>query len=188
MRYIIVLTALFCTTLAQQKLQDLTEVLSNNSDVSQFTSLLTSSVYGDLYANLSFQQDITILVPNDDAFSKIENSQIGDAFKNNQTDAIRAILQYHVIPGIHRSNSYNGSFQFNPTWLKNPTYSNVTGGQVVGGVLQSGDLNVFTSGYGSRSTVVQPVCLPPRDPYPSVFLPQKCLRPFSSKTLTSTVL
>lgn len=157
----IVFTALICITLAQEKLKYLTDVLEANSDVSQFTSLLTSSAFGDLYANISFQQDITILVPNDDAFSKIENSQIGDAFKYNRSDAIRAILQYHVIPGIHRSDSYNGTFQFNPTWLDNPKYDNVTGGQAVGGVLQSGDLNIFTSGYGSRSTVIETVCHPP---------------------------
>ncbi|MCJ1465644.1 hypothetical protein MMC07_004263 [Pseudocyphellaria aurata] len=149
----VVFAALICTTIAQKQLQDLTQVLGDDPNLSQFTALLTSSAFGSLYANLSFQQDITILVPNDDAFSKIENSQIGDAFKYNQSDAIRAILQYHVIPGVHRSNSYNGSFQFNPTWLNDPKYDNVTGGQVVGGVLQSGDLNVFISGYGSRTTV-----------------------------------
>ncbi|MCJ1271386.1 hypothetical protein MMC22_011286 [Lobaria immixta] len=150
-----VFTALICTTLAQQDLKDLTDVLKGNSNLTQSTSLFLSPAYGDIYANLSFQQDITILVPNNDAFLNVENSQIGYAFKANDSDAIHAVLQYHIIPGIHRSNSYNSSFQFNPTWLNNPKFTNVTGGQVVGGVMQSGDLNVFTSGYGSRTTLIQ---------------------------------
>lgn len=144
------------TTLAQQTPPKLSDLLKDTKNLTQFSTLLAS--YDDIYANLSSQHNnITILAPNDDAFNKIAHSQIGDAFANNQTDAIRAILQYHILPGLHRAASYTGNFQFNPTWLDNATYSNVTGGQVVGGVRQSGDLNIFTSGYGSRTTVIQSV-------------------------------
>lgn len=157
---LIVAASLTCTILAQKKARDLDDLLKAHKNLTQFAALLTT--YEDLYLNLTSQhENITILAPNNEAFTKIENSQISDAFANNQSDAIRAILQYHIIPGLHPSTSYTGSFQFNPTYLDNTTYSNVTGGQVVGGVRQSGDLNIFTSGYGSRTTVIQPVRSPP---------------------------
>ncbi|KAL8705994.1 MAG: hypothetical protein Q9201_000938 [Fulgogasparrea decipioides] len=144
-------------TLAQQQdTKDLTQLLQSNKNLSEFTTLLTS--YGDIYANLSFQSGVTILAPNNDAFNKIPYSSLGPAFEANQSQIVRSVLQYHILPGIHPPGSYNGSFSFDQTWLQNTSYTNVTGGQVVGGVQQAGEVNIFTSGMGSRSTLVTPVC------------------------------
>ncbi|KAL8855085.1 MAG: hypothetical protein Q9221_000282 [Calogaya cf. arnoldii] len=140
--------------LAQNETRDLTQLLQSNKNLSQFTTLLTS--YGDIYANLSFQSDVTILAPTDEAFNKIPYSSLGPAFEANQSQIIRSILQYHILPGLHPAGGYNGSFTFDKTWLQNNSYTNVTGGQVVGGVQQAGNVNVFTSGLGTRSTLVTP--------------------------------
>ncbi|KAI4159907.1 MAG: hypothetical protein L6R39_000283 [Caloplaca ligustica] len=137
---------------AQQGTKDLTQLLESNKNLSEFTTLLTS--YGDIYANLSFQSEVTILAPNNDAFNKIPYSSLGPAFEANQSQIVRAVLQYHILPGLHPSGSYNGTFSFDKTWLQNTSYTNVTGGQAVGGVQQAGDVNVFTSGMGTRSTLV----------------------------------
>lgn len=51
-----------------------------------------------------------------------------------------------------------GAPVFIPTLLTNAEYTNVTGGQNVENVKQAGDVVVFVSGQGSRSTLVQPVC------------------------------
>lgn len=142
---------------AQNKSQDLTQLLQSDKNLTEFTKLLLS--YGDIYANLSFQQDITILVPNNDAFDKIPYSSLGSAFENNRSDVVRSVLQYHILPGLHPTDSYNGSFSFTPTWLYNETFTNVTGGQNVGGVAQAGGVNVFISGLGTRSTLVEKVCI-----------------------------
>lgn len=150
-----VTASLILTTYAQQKPQDLTNLLNGNPNLTEYTTLLTS--YRDIYANLSFQQDITILVPSNDAFQKIPNSLLGAAFMANDSGIIRSVLQYHVLQGLHPASSFNGSFSFDPTWLDNSTYSNVTGGQVVGGVQQAGNVNIFTSGLGSRSTLSKAV-------------------------------
>ncbi|KAI4258372.1 MAG: hypothetical protein LQ352_001221 [Teloschistes flavicans] len=139
---------------AQGSTNDLTQLLQSQKNLSQFTTLLTS--YGDIYANLSFQSGVTILAPNNDAFNKIPYSSLGPAFEANQSQIVRSVLQYHILPGIHPSGSYNGSFSFDRTWLQNASYTNVTGGQVVGGVQQAGDVNVYTSGMGSRSTLINP--------------------------------
>ncbi|KAL8643049.1 MAG: hypothetical protein Q9228_000345 [Teloschistes exilis] len=139
---------------AQDDTKDLTQLLQSQKNLSQFTALLTS--YGDIYANLSFQSGITVLAPNNDAFNKIPYSSLGPAFEANQSQIVRSVLQYHILPGIHPSGSYNGSFSFDRTWLQNASYTNVMGGQVVGGVQQAGDVNIYTSGMGSRSTLVNP--------------------------------
>ncbi|KAI4169824.1 MAG: hypothetical protein LQ343_005373 [Gyalolechia ehrenbergii] len=152
----VLLILLSCTSfaLAQQGTKDLTELLQSNENLTEFTTLLTS--YGDIYANLSFQSEVTILTPNNDAFNKIPYSSLGPAFEANQSQIVRSILQYHILPGLHPSESYNGTFAFDPTWLQNTSYTNVTGGQMVGGVQQAGPVNVFTSGMGTRSTLVTP--------------------------------
>jgi len=50
-----------------------------------------------------------------------------------------------------------GTPVFIPTLLTSPLYTNVTGGQRVGNVKQAGNVVVFISGQGSRSTLVQAV-------------------------------
>ncbi|KAL8902909.1 MAG: hypothetical protein Q9207_004298 [Kuettlingeria erythrocarpa] len=141
-----------CVAFAQQGTKDLTQLLQSNKNLSEFTTLLTS--YGDIYANLSFQSEVTILAPNNDAFNKIPYSALGPAFEANQSQIVRSVLQYHILPGLHDASSYNGSFRFDKTFLQNSSYTNVTGAQVVGGVMQAGGVNVYTSGLGSRTTLV----------------------------------
>lgn len=153
---VFLLPSLALAVLAQQQTQDLTQLLNGNKNITQFAALIES--FGDVYANLSFQKDITVLAPSDDAFQKIPNSPIGSIFANNDSDAIRAILEYHVLPGMHSSSSFNSSFSFLPSWLLNSTYTNVTGGQVVSGVQQSPNVDVFVSGVGSRTQITTPVC------------------------------
>ena len=150
--------SLAATAFAQDKPKDLTELLNDQKNLTDFTTLLTKQ-YADVYANLSYQTEVTILAPSNEAFAKIPYSSLHSAFENNRSDVIRAVLQYHILPGIHRADSYNGSFSFTPSWLSNNNYTNVTGGQVVGGVQQAGNVNVFTSGLGSRSTLTQAVSL-----------------------------
>ena len=153
------LFCLFTVIYAQQNGKSLTDALNGQTNASEFATLLNT--YGDLYANLSFQQDITLLVPSNDAFAKIPYMQLlNSAFEANQSDVVRAVLEYHVLPGLHPANSFNGSFSFVPTWLQNSSYTNVTGGAVIGGVQQAGNLDVFVTGLGSRSTLTTGVKLP----------------------------
>lgn len=149
-----VLASLFLATLGQAV--DLTETLEGNKNLTEFTTLLREQ-YGEVYANLSFAREMTLLVPSNAAFNKIPYSTLGDAFKNNESDIVRSVLQYHVSPGLHPITSFNSSFQFVPTWLTNSSFTNVTGGQRVGVVNQAGNVTVLTSGLGSRATVVENV-------------------------------
>ncbi|KZF21580.1 FAS1 domain-containing protein [Xylona heveae TC161] len=130
---------------------DLTELMTNNKNLTSFNALIRK--YGDIYATLSFEQDVTILAPSDDAFNKLPYSSLNEVFEKNDTDTIRALLHYHVLNGTHTASSFNGSFQFIPTHLYNSSYSNVTGGAAVSIVKQAGDVIVAVSGEGSRSTL-----------------------------------
>lgn len=140
---------------SQQQAPDLTQFLKNNTNLTEFNTLVNN--YGDIYAALSFSNDITIFAPSDAAFEKIPYSSLGGPFEANNSDIVREVLKYHVINGTHPSGSFNGSFQFLTTWMNNQTYSNVTGGQTIGVVQQAGNDIVCVSGLGSRSSVIASV-------------------------------
>ncbi len=143
--------ASLATIAAAQQPPDLTEFMNNQANLTQFSTLVQN--YGDIYAALSFSQDITILAPSDDAFGKIPYSSLRGPFETNNSDIVREVLKYHVLNGTYPAGSFNGSFKFLPTWANNNTFTNVTGGQRVGVVRQAGDYIVCVSGLGSRSGV-----------------------------------
>lgn len=143
---------------SQQQTPDLTQFLKNQTNLTEFSTLVQN--YGDIYAALSFSKDITIFAPSDSAFQKIPYTSLGGAFEANNSDIVREVLKYHVINGTHSTGSFNGSFQFLSTWMNNQTYSNVTGGQAVGVVRQAGNDIVCVSGLGSRSSLTASVRLP----------------------------
>ncbi|RFU31187.1 hypothetical protein B7463_g5183, partial [Scytalidium lignicola] len=97
-----------------------------------------------------------LIVPNNDAFDKLPYSSLKTAFANNDVDVITNVLEYHLLPGVHTTSSLTpGVPQFIPTLMTNSNYTNVTGGQVVENVKQAGNVVVYVSGSGSRSTLTQ---------------------------------
>ena len=99
-----------------------------------------------------------ILAPNNDAFNKIPYTELNAAFKNNDQNIITNVLEYHILSGSRPVvQLVPGEPEFIPTLLTNPAFSNITGGARVENVKQAGDVVVFVSGKGSRSTVIQQV-------------------------------
>jgi transforming growth factor-beta-induced protein len=140
----------------QASLPSFTDILSSQKNLSSFSDVLNKS-YPDLLTRIGNQssQNITILAPSNAAFAKtVYYPIIGPAFSNNDIGAIRAILDYHVVIGDHPSTSLLPTFQYFPTWLSNTSFTNVTGGQRVGGVMQSGTDMIWTSGQSSRSPAI----------------------------------
>ncbi|RQM04969.1 hypothetical protein DH86_00003693, partial [Scytalidium sp. 3C] len=77
-------------------------------------------------------------------------------FQDNDEEVITNVLEYHLLPGQHPVGPLvAGIPQFIPSLLTSSNYTNVTGGQVVEVVKQAGDVVVYVSGTGSRSTVAQ---------------------------------
>lgn len=132
------------------------DVLSSHENLTTFKNTLQSD-YPDLLSRLNAQTSsspITILAPSNNAFAKTTYYPVlGPAFNNHDLVAIQNILNYHVLNGSHTSKDLITQFQYFPTWLNNATFSNVTLGQRVGGVMQGGTDMIWTSGESARSTV-----------------------------------
>jgi len=133
---------------------DLGSLLAGQKNLTTFYGLIQK--YPNILLQLPSYQGVTILAPNNEAFSKIPYSSLNQAFKNNNEDVITNVLEYHILQGTKlAAQLVPGSPVFIPTLLQSTEYTNVTGGQVVENVKQSGDVVVFVSGQGSRSTLTQ---------------------------------
>lgn len=136
------------------QLTDLGTLLSGQKNLTTFYSLIQK--YPDILLQLPSTQGVTILAPNNDAFNKIPYSSLNDAFKDNNQDVITNVLEYHILQGTRLAAQLTpGTPVFIPTLLTSTEYTNVTGGQRVENVKQAGDVVVFVSGQGSRSTLTQ---------------------------------
>lgn len=63
---------------------------------------------------------------------------------NTSAAAVEALLDYHVVPGIHSSNAFTLEPKFLPTLLDNNVYETVAGAQVVELALVGGDATVIS--------------------------------------------
>lgn len=114
-----------------------TDYSSTGADQSTVVSLLGNA------------SNITIFAPNNQAFEAASSAL--EALQATP-DAISALLTYHVANGSLMSAGISETPTFLPTLLANETYTNVTGGQVVG-VRTEGENAVVTSGLGGTANV-----------------------------------
>lgn len=90
------------------------------------------------------------MAPNNDAFTKFQGWD-----PKNET-MVTNMLEYHILQGTVSTEAIpEGPTTYASTLLTDPSYTNVTGGQKVLIDKQPGDVVVFTSGVGSRSTLVE---------------------------------
>ncbi|ETI25440.1 hypothetical protein G647_02213 [Cladophialophora carrionii CBS 160.54] len=105
--------------------QDILTILKQQNDISTFIALLEQ--FDDLVDILN-RGTFSVLIPNDQALAAFANE---NPDLSNDTDALRALLEYHIANGTHPSATFGLQPLFVPTLLTNPDYTNVTGGQVV---------------------------------------------------------
>ncbi|KAA8571553.1 hypothetical protein EYC84_001551 [Monilinia fructicola] len=127
-------------------------IAANNATLSTLSMLLGQQP--QLVRALSNSSSgITILAPSNAAFTKFlavpENKAAA-----GKTDVVAAILEYHVLNGTFPASKFTKEAQFVPTLLTNPTYTQVTGGQVVQVVLD-GSNAVVTTGLKEKSKTTQ---------------------------------
>ncbi len=134
--------------------QALTDVLSGAPELSTLTSIVTR--YPQLVSQLGSANNITILAPSNDAFTKLLASPAGARIAQNDSALIQAVLSYHVIQGSFPASSISDKPAFVSTLLNSPTYTNVTGGQRVE-VVKKDDKVVVYSGGRANSTVTTAV-------------------------------
>jgi len=139
------------SAVAYAQTPDLNTALSGNPNLSQLAALV-GSIPG-LGQTLGSANNITILAPNNAALGALLNTTAGKTLANN-TAAVTALLQYHVLQGTIFASQIGNTPAFVPTLLNNPTYANVTGGQRVEAATANGNVTFF-SGLLQNSTVAQ---------------------------------
>lgn len=100
--------------------------------------------------------NITILAPNNMAFDSVLKSP--DIMSLEADGTVMNLLMYHVLNGTIYAQNISSTPSFPHTLLTNSTYSNVTGGQVVGAKMVNGTNGGMSSveiisGLGMRSNV-----------------------------------
>ncbi|KIW24089.1 uncharacterized protein PV07_09823 [Cladophialophora immunda] len=128
--------------------QDVLTILKQQTGISTFIGLLEQ--FEDLVDILN-QGTFSVLIPNDQALATF-GDQNPDL--TNNTDAVRALLEYHIANGTHPSASFGLQPLFVPTLLTNSNYTNVTGGQVVE-ITAVNNQPTVVSGVKAESHVVQ---------------------------------
>ncbi|KIX99739.1 uncharacterized protein Z520_04375 [Fonsecaea multimorphosa CBS 102226] len=128
--------------------QDILTILQQQTGISTFIGLLEQ--FSDL-VNVLNQGTFSVLIPNDQALAAFGDEN--PDFTNN-TDAVRALLEYHITNGTHPSASFGLQPQFVPTLLTNSNYTNVTGGQVVE-LTESANQPTVVSGVKAESHLVE---------------------------------
>jgi hypothetical protein len=63
---------------------------------------------------------------------------------SSMLDSVAALLTYHVLNGTYPGSAFTNMSAFVPTLLSNETYTNVTGGQVVGGKTNGSDVVIYS--------------------------------------------
>jgi len=119
-----------------------TALISNNTAISNSIGQLSN---------------ITILAPSNEALNTlISGADAATAAMLAMPDFIQAVLSYHIVNGTYYASAFSETPAFVPTILMNETFTNVTGGQRVEGVLDDGKV-VIRSGLGMESTVTSAV-------------------------------
>ena len=136
--------------------QNLTEVLSGIPSLSNLTSYL--QLLPSVATALAAAQDVTLLAPSNDAFTKLLSSPAAASFNLNDTAFVDAFFSYHVVVGTRYASSFNTTPEFLPTALLPSTnYTLLQPGAAVEAVATNSSV-VFTSGLLTQSTVTSAVC------------------------------
>jgi uncharacterized surface protein with fasciclin (FAS1) repeats len=119
---------LFClvSVIANVSGQTLLDVLSSNLELTTLHHYVNGS--SSLTSLLSSLSGFTLLAPSNTAFSNLLASRNETAISDTE---MVELVQYHILNGHFPANSWSSEPQFVATYLTNPAYTNVTGGQVV---------------------------------------------------------
>jgi uncharacterized surface protein with fasciclin (FAS1) repeats len=133
---------------------NLTTAISSNPSLTNLTQYL--GLFPQIVSTLAGLTNITLLAPNNDAFTKLLSGPAATQVNAQNTALVNALFTYHVLDGTYRSTDITSKPAFIPTALVDPAYTNLTSGQRVEAVA-SGQKVVFYSGLLGKSTVTQAV-------------------------------
>lgn len=137
-------------SLAAAQSMNLSAALGSNPNLSNLTQYL--GLYPNIIQQLSNATNVTLLAPNNDAFTKALSGPVNVS----DTSLINAVFSYHVLDGLYPASAITSKAAFIPTALVDSTYTNLTSGQRVEAI-KAGKEVVFYSGLLQNSTVTQAV-------------------------------
>jgi len=136
---------------------NLTAALESNPSLSNLTTYL--GLVPNLYTSLLNATNVTLLAPDNDAFSKLFNGSQGQALTAD-ANLIEALFSYHVLQGTYYASNFTTTPQFITTDLSPSTHLTLlVPGAAVEGV-KVGNETIFYSGILGQSRVTQAVRLP----------------------------
>ncbi|KAM4065340.1 fasciclin domain-containing protein [Hirsutella rhossiliensis] len=137
--------------------QDLGSVLEASQDLSKFYDLLKK--YPEILLQLPSYTGVTIIAPTNEAFDRIPYTSLNAAWDPADKAKTVPLLQYHMIRGTLATDDdaalSPGPTRARATLLVDRAYANVSAGQTVLAAKQPAGAVVFTSGLGSRCSVVE---------------------------------
>ncbi|KAK1573383.1 fasciclin domain-containing protein [Colletotrichum navitas] len=136
---------------AQQ--DDLGKVLQSQSNLSTYLNLIKK--YPEVILELPSYDGVTVVAPSNAAFENIPGTQLNGKWNESDPSIVIPILEYHILQGTVSTGALaSGSSVLRSSLLQNPAWTNVTSGQNVMVNKQPGDVIVFTSSKGTRTTQV----------------------------------
>ncbi|GKT42822.1 fasciclin-like arabinogalactan protein [Colletotrichum spaethianum] len=133
---------------------DLGSVLQSKSNLSTYYNLIKK--YPEVILRLPSYNGVTIVAPSNAAFENIPGTQLNGIWNESDPSIAVPILEYHILQGTVSTRALElGPPVLRSSLLQNPAWTNVTGGQNVMVNKQPGNVIVFTSAQGIRTTQVE---------------------------------
>ncbi|KAK1622097.1 fasciclin domain-containing protein [Colletotrichum phormii] len=146
------LSFLFEHVAAQE--DDLGSVLQSQSNLSTYYNLIKK--YPEVILKLPNYDGVTIVAPSNSAFENIPGTQLNGIWNESDASIAVPILEYHILQGTVSTGALeSGPSVLRSSLLLNKAWTNVTTGQNVLVNKQPGDVIVFTSSEGIRTTQVE---------------------------------
>lgn len=130
---------------------NLTALLSSQTQLSALVSLLHT--YPNLTTSLESMKNVTLFAPSNFAISALTSSGV---LSSASSSDVSALLSYHVLPQMVYASNISTTPAFDHTDLTNTSYTNVTGGQVVGARM-TGSKVFIESGLKMEAEVIKAV-------------------------------
>ncbi|KAL0764943.1 hypothetical protein CaCOL14_012749 [Colletotrichum acutatum] len=133
---------------------DLGSVLQSQSNLSTYYNLIKK--YPEVILKLPNYDGVTIVAPSNLAFDNIPGTQLNGIWNESDASIAVPILEYHILQGTVSTGALeSGPSVLRSSLLLNKAWTNVTTGQNVLVNKQPGDVIVFTSSEGIRTTQVE---------------------------------
>lgn len=105
------------------------EAISDIPELSNMSAYITQN--SSLESMFDAPDNVTILAPNNNAFSDLVFVQPNGSAPLANMSLITGILQYHILKGAYNTSDFTNKSRFISSYLNDTAFTNVTNGQFV---------------------------------------------------------